>query len=151
MKKSEVNSNKRHITVIGWQERVKLPKLKLKNVRAKIDTGARTSALHVENISRFEKDGEDWVKFQPVLRSDRHFPAIECPIHDIRSIKNTGGVPEERIIIRTPFVIASRRWSIDISLADRTNMTFPMLVGRLAFKGRSIAVHPRRTFLVSHP
>ena len=134
--------------IIGWQEYVDLPKLKLRKVQAKIDTGARTSALHATKISRFDKDGEDWVRFQARFDPSRKEHWVEHPIHDTREIKNTGGVPEMRYIIRTAFVIQGRRWKIDLSLTDRNNMKFRMIVGRTALKNHAIAVDTRRTHMI---
>ena len=132
--------------VIGWREIVALPELGLPRLAAKIDTGARTSALHASHIQPFERDGAPWVRF-----SLRHGGAHELPVHDEREIKNTGGIPERRIIIRTPFVIAGRRWKIDVSLADRGNMQFPLIVGRSALSGHRIAVDTGRSYLCGAP
>ena len=72
---------------------------------------------------------------------------IETPVYDRRPIKNTSGVPEERIIIRTKLRLIDRSWDISVSLADRSNMRFPMIVGRSALKNHNIAVHTRRANL----
>lgn len=135
------------LIVIGWQEHVDLPLLGLTNLKAKIDTGARTSALHASDISKFEKDGEAWVRFHTKFDDDAHDLWVESPVHDTREIKNTSGVPEERIIIRTRFRIAGKLWKIDLSLTDRQNMKFRMIVGRTALKNHPIAVHARRSHL----
>ena len=135
------------LIVIGWQEHVDLPLLGLTNLKAKIDTGARTSALHATELSKFEKDGEGWVRFHTKFDDDAHDLWVESPIHDIREIKNTSGIPEERIIIRTKFRIAGKLWQIDLSLTDRNNMKFRMIVGRSALKNHPIAVHSRKLHL----
>src|SRR6056297_1265175 len=131
------------LILIGWQEPVDLPVLGLTNLIAKIDTGARTSALHATDITRFERDGQNWVRFHTGFDDDAHDTWVECPIHDVREIKNTSGVPDERIIIRTKFRIAGHLWNIDLSLTDRANMRFRMIVGRSALKNHPIAVHTR--------
>lgn len=128
--------------VIGWQERVDLPLLGLTNLKAKIDTGARTSALHATDITEFQRGGVPWVRFHTRFDDDAHDTDVECPIHDRRQITNTSGVPESRIVIRTKFRIATRLWKIDLSLTERTEMTFRMIVGRTALRRHSILVHP---------
>ena len=138
---------KPQLMVIGWIEHIALPALGIPDIRCKIDTGARTSALHADDIERFVKDGEDWVRFD--LRLKSHGPAtrIEAPIYDIRRIKNTGGIPQERIVIRTTVNLGGREWPISVSLTDRSRMKFPMIVGRSALKNQNIAVHTRHANL----
>ena len=134
---------------IGWQERVDLPLLGLTGLAAKIDTGARTSALHATEIHVLERDGAPWVRFHSRFEDDTRDIDVECPIHDRRAITNTSGVPEERIVIRTKFRIARRAWSIDVSLTERTEMAFRMIVGRTALRGHSIVVDPSRGYLAT--
>lgn len=132
---------------IGWQERVDLPLLGLKNLKAKIDTGARTSALHATDIEEFEKNGEAWVRFQSAFDDKTKDIKVESPIRDRREITNTSGKPETRIVIRTKFRIASKLWRIDLSLTERTEMRFRMIVGRSALKRHAILVHPGKRYL----
>ena len=142
----------RSVALFGWMEYVCLPDLNLPLVKAKLDTGARTSAIHAENIVLFNRDGVEWVRFQTLPDWDNPnmgFRTVEAPVIHVREIKNTSGIPEERLVIRTKARFGSRTWSIELSLADRTNMTFPMIVGRAALKNHAVAVHTRRTFLVS--
>lgn len=136
------------LTVIGWMERVDLLDLDLIGLKAKIDTGARTSALHAVDIDHFERDGAPWVSFTTADRNGGSCRA-EALVHSDRWIKNTSGVPEERIVVRSRFRLGEQSWVIDLSLADRTNMTFPMIVGRSALKNHSIAVHTHRAYLLS--
>lgn len=135
--------------VVGWQERVDLPLLGLTNLRAKVDTGARTSALHATDIVTFERDGIPWVRFHTRFDDDAHDTDVESPIHDQREIRNTSGIPERRIIIRTKFRISDRLWKIDLSLTERTEMKFRMIVGRTALRGHSILVHPGKRNLTT--
>ena len=130
--------------IIGWQEHVDLPLLGLTNLKAKIDTGARTSALHATDIVEFEKGGRPWVRFHSRFDDDAQDGDVETPIHDRREITNTSGRPEERIIIRTKFRIADRLWRIDLSLAQRSEMKFRMIVGRSALRRHPILVDPGR-------
>lgn len=137
------------VTLIGWMEYVDLPDLGLEALKAKIDTGARTSALHATDIRTFERDGAPWVAFMADSGHGLCDVPIEAPVHEERAIKNTSGIPEDRFIIRTRMKLGAGLWTIEMSLADRTNMTFPMIVGRAALKRRGIAVHTKRAFIVS--
>ena len=133
--------------VVGWRERVDLPLLGLSNLKAKIDTGARTSALHATDIETFERDGIPWVRFHTRFNDDSIDTDVESPIHDQRDIKNTSGVPETRIIIRTKFRIVKRLWAIDLSLTERSDMKFRMIVGRTALRRHRILVDPSKSNL----
>ncbi len=135
--------------VIGWQERVDLPLLGLTNLKAKIDTGARTSALHATDIVEFERDGSAWVRFHTRFDDDAHDTDVESPIHDRRDITNTSGIPESRIIIRTKFRLSTHLWRIDLSLTERTEMKFRMIVGRTALRGHAILVNPGKRNLTT--
>ncbi|WP_417809282.1 ATP-dependent zinc protease [Thioclava sp.] len=140
---------KPELLVIGWMEHLDLPELGLHQIKAKIDTGARTSALHATQIETFTREGKDWVRF--MVQPDDEMPevAVESPIYEWRHIKNTSGIPEERIVIRTKLKLIDRAWTIAVSLTDRSNMRFPMIVGRTALKRHNIAVHTRRANLTS--
>jgi hypothetical protein len=140
---------KPELVVIGWIEHIDLPDIGLMNIRTKIDTGARTSALHATQIEQFSRDDVPWVRFHVQITETEDGVDIEVPIYDIRHIKNTGGVPEERIVIRTTFQLGGRSWPITVSLTDRASMTFVMIVGRTALKGQNIAVHTRKAHLAS--
>ena len=135
---------------IGWREHVALPELGIQSMRAKIDTGARTSALNTSDLEQFERDGQAWVRFSlPAGREikDRY----EARLADIRDIRNTGGVAETRPIIETTIVLGKRAWVIEISLADRENMQFDMIVGRTALRAQRLIVNSNKSFLAGRP
>lgn len=134
--------------IVGWREWVGLPALNIDAIRAKIDTGARSSSLHAKKIELFEQDGQNWVRFEVVLDRAHERGRIPCvaPVSDIRSIKNSFGVSEERVIIRTLLQISSGVWPVEVSLADRENMTFPALLGRTALRKHAV-VDPGRSYL----
>jgi hypothetical protein len=140
---------KSDLLMIGWMEKLDLPDLDIKGLKAKIDTGARTSALHATHIEVFDNNGVEWVRFQTQVSENLPIHWAECPIYDRREIKNTSGVASERIVIRTTLKLTDRSWPISVSLADRSNMTFPMIIGRTALKKHNIAVHTRRANLTS--
>jgi hypothetical protein len=141
----------RPVLTIGWQERIDLPELGLTNLHAKIDTGALTSALHADHIEPFERDGTQWVRFHSKFDDDARDLDVECPMLNHRDITNTGGTPERRVVVRTRFRIAGRAWQIDLSLTDRQDMRFRMIVGRSALRGHGIVVHPGRRNLAGPP
>lgn len=141
--KSKSKNPKLELMVIGWIEHIALPQLGLDDIRCKIDTGARTSALHATDIETFEQDGADWVRCKVRVKPSGPLTQIEAPIYDQRQIRNTGGVPEERIVIRTQIRLGGRKWPISVSLTDRSNMKFAMIVGRSALKNQNVAVHTR--------
>jgi hypothetical protein len=145
--KKKMKKTMSDLLVIGWMEHLDLPLLGLRQIKAKIDTGARTSALHATRIETFKHEAADWVRFQ--VQVDEKSPELwaEAPIHDRREIKNTSGIPEERIVIRTKLKLIDRSWMISVSLTDRSKMRFPMIVGRTALRNHNIAVHTRRANL----
>lgn len=134
---------------IGWREEVALPELHIARLRAKIDTGARTSALHAEAVERFERGGRPWVRF--TVPQATTAGRIEAPVADEREIRNTSGRPERRIVIRTPLILGRRHWLIEVSLADRTEMAYDLILGRTAIRGRKLCVNPGRSFLAGPP
>lgn len=134
---------------IGWREEVALPDLHIVRLKAKVDTGARTSALHAEGIERFFHDGRPWVCFSVPLAAAAG--RIEALVADEREIRNTSGRAVRRIVIRTLLVLGRRRWPIEVSLADRTEMSFDLILGRTAIRGRRLCVDPGRSFLAGPP
>ena len=152
MSKSPVKSRrgmrKEPNLIVGWREWIGLPALNVDAIRAKIDTGARSSSLHAKNIDMFDQDGQRWVRFEVVLDHSHERGRIPCvaPVNDVRSIKNSFGTSEERVIIRTLLRISAGVWPIEVSLADRENMSFPALLGRTALRKHAV-VDPGRSYL----
>lgn len=135
------------MVVVGWRERVMLPALGVGPLRAKLDTGARSCALHVDAQWRFVDGGRPWVGFRletGVLRR-RTFEAF-APIVDERVVTDSGGRAERRVFIRSLLRLAGREREVDINLADRRGRLFPMLVGRSALQPWFI-VDPARSFV----
>ncbi len=128
-------------TIIGWRECVGLPDLGLETIKAKIDTGARTSTLHAFNARRFKKDGEDWVRFIVHPKKGRRRPEILCEakIIDIRNVTSSNGARERRPVIVTTLQLGPFKKQIELTLTNRDEMGFRMLVGREAL---------RKTFVV---
>jgi hypothetical protein len=133
--------------VLGWREWAGLPCLGLPAVRCKIDSGARSSALHVDRCWRFSESGAPWVGFS--LSNDGHGEAplqAIAPIFDEREVIDSGGHRTRRIFLRTTLALAGVEREIEINLTDRRGMLFPMLLGRTAMAGW-FTVDPSRSFL----
>ncbi|PIE11411.1 MAG: ATP-dependent zinc protease [Rhodobacterales bacterium] len=135
--------------VIGWRETVSLPDLGLEQFKAKIDTGARTTALHASDIRTDWIDDVEYVSFHPRHMGLAQARRVRARIHARRPVRNTSGVPQERIVIRSHLHIADRNFLIEISLADRADMAFPMIVGRTAIRGHRLLVDAGRSFLTA--
>ncbi|MCM2561795.1 RimK/LysX family protein [Lutimaribacter sp. EGI FJ00015] len=144
-------STKKPSTIIGWREKIALPDLGIPLVHAKIDTGARTSAIHATHIRPFEKDGRQWVKFHIPHASGLRARDVTAPLLGERAVKNTSGDPQDRLVIETLMILGGRRWHIEVTLADRANMTMPIILGRTAIRRRRILVDAGRSFLVGAP
>jgi hypothetical protein len=134
--------------VIGWREWVELPELGVEPMKAKVDTGARTAALHAFRLRLEERDGQQWARFEihPEQRSRRGTTTVELPVVDVRKVRSSNGDVQLRPMVRTPVVVAGHRFSIDVTLTDRDEMGFRMLLGRASIRRRFI-VDPGRSFL----
>jgi hypothetical protein len=135
--------------VLGWREWVSLPELSGRRIKAKLDTGARSSSLHVANVSVFRRHGESWVTFQ-VVDSSLPSPPVQTRVIDERIIRSSAGHEETRVVIRTELEIAGWRWPIDVTLANRPAMSFRMLLGRQALTRHAI-VDPSHSYLAGLP
>lgn len=135
--------------LIGAAERVDLPEWGVRRLRAKIDTGARTSALHVNGV---EVIGPDRVRFTIVLHRDKHDErvTVEAPIVRRARVRSSSGKSKERIIVATRVVLGGVEREIEISLASRRRMIFRMLLGRSAL-GDDFLVDPSRRYLAKAP
>lgn len=133
--------------VIGWREWIALPGLGVRYIKVKVDTGARTSALHAFNIRRYRKRGEDWIRFDihPLQRDNTTVEGCTARLVDYRWVTNSGGDRQKRFVIKTPVRLGESEWTVEISLTDRDQLGFRMLLGRSAVKGRFM-VDPGRSF-----
>ena len=134
--------------VLGWREWVGLPALGLSNIKAKVDTGARTSALHAFELRTYEEDGRHRVEFKmhPNQRDRETVVVCTADIKDERIVRDSGGHKEKRWVIETPVQIGADSWTIELMLTSRDDMLFRMLLGRTAMRGRAI-VDPSRSYL----
>ncbi len=137
------------VVTLGWRERVALPQLGIDLLKAKLDTGARSSSLHVDSLQEFRRDGATWLRFTIHLgRRETLAICCEAPALDRRAVTDTGGRRTERWFIRSQLQLAGQRFSVDINLTDRRHMLFPLLLGRTALSGR-FAVDPARSYTQS--
>ncbi len=136
------------LQLVGWREWVAFPELGVKRIKAKVDTGARTSCLHAFRIEPFTRDGQDWLRFDihPSQRDTSEVLSCEAPVKDRRIVRDSGGHEEFRYVIETELVIGGRSYPIEVTLTDRDNMKFRVLLGRTAVK-RLFLVDPGRSYL----
>jgi hypothetical protein len=136
--------------LIGWREWASLPKLGVDRVKVKVDTGARTSALHAYKLELTEEKGKEWVTcyLHPLQKNTELEVICRAPVKERRVVKDSGGHEETRVVIDTKIEIGGARWSIELTLTDRENMGFRMLLGRRAIKGR-FYVDPTQSFLLT--
>lgn len=147
---SDTGNSYQQLQVIGWREWVALPDLGITKLKAKIDTGARTSALHAFSVESFEHDsGKEWVRFgmHPRQRSSTEEIYCQAPIVDRRLVRDSGGHQEERIVIKTQIVLGQIRREVELTLTSRDDMLFRMLLGRTAMHGLCV-VDPSRSFVL---
>jgi hypothetical protein len=130
---------------LGWREWVALPDLRL-TVRAKVDTGARTSALHVDAQWRFIEGGAPWVGFRLGPEGVAGSLEAAAPIVDEREVTDSGGHTTRRVFLRTRLSLAGIERDVEMNLCHRGGMAFPMLLGRTAM-ARAFTVDPARSFL----
>lgn len=139
------------MAIVGWREWAALPDLGIARIKAKIDTGAKTSALHASRIALVEKDGDTRVAFDVIgegaHRGPRHH---EAPLVGRRVIRSSNGEEQERFVIQAMLALAGRRWPVELTLADRTAMELPMLIGRQALGGR-VLVDSGASYLWGRP
>lgn len=136
-------------SVIGWREWVALPDLAIPHIKAKVDTGAKTSALHAFYVQPFERDGESWVRFgvHPLQSSADQVIDCEARVKDVRRVTDSGGHAEMRPVIETTMVVQGEMRVIELTLTDRETMMFRMLLGRSALKRRFL-VDSGKSFLL---
>lgn len=128
--------NIKDLSVIGWREWVKLSDLGIRRIKVKVDTGARTSSLHVLDLEKFTRDGQEWVRFKvhPFQRTTKKTIKAEAQVLEYRSVRNSGGKASMRPVIITTATLLGESWPVELTLANRDDMGFRMLLGREAIR-----------------
>ncbi len=139
------------LLIIGWREIVALPNLGISQIKAKIDTGARSSALHAFHLQQFQRDEQDMIRFQvhPYQRDSKHTVTAEAQLLEYREVRNSGGKVQLRPAILTNVELDGVQWQIELTLTNRDVMGFRMLLGRQAVRDRFL-VAPGKSFLQSN-
>lgn len=138
------------LPVIGWREWVALPELGIVAVKAKIDTGARSSAIHAFDVERFQRQNQQMVRFKvhPLQRETHQIVTAEAVLLEDRLVRNSGGYAQLRPVILAVLAVGNQSWPIELTLTNRDVMGFRMLLGRQAIRQRYL-VHPGRSYLQS--
>ena len=137
-------------TLIGWREWVHLPDLLDGGwIKAKVDTGARTSALHAWDVEHFERDGAVWVRFfvHPRQHDDDHVVQAEARLLEDREVRSSNGEVELRPVVLTTLALGEQRYEVELTLTNRDQMGFRMLLGRTAM-ARHLLVDPGVSYLL---
>jgi len=135
-----VKKKRPELPTIGWREWVRLPDFGIKSIKAKVDTGARSSSLHAFDLQEFKRDGERWVRFNvhPVQRKRVNVVNVEAKILEFRSVRSSSGKAAVRPVIVTDLELLGHRWTVELTLANRDAMGFRMLLGREAIRKRFV-------------
>lgn len=136
------------LIMLGWREWVGFPDLGINQIKAKVDTGARTSCLHAFLVEPFERDGAPWVRFyiHPNQRNSSKVISCEAPILEQRVVRDSGGHEELRYVIETVVSIGNNKHMVEVTLTDRDSMKFRVLLGRTALV-EQYAVDPSGSYL----
>lgn len=140
----------KNYAMVGWREWVSLPELGIEKIKAKVDTGARTSALHAFSLKPFKENGRERIRFDihPLQHNTDKIVTCTADIIDLRWVSDSGGHREERYVVHTPVIVGDLSWPIEITLTERDTMLFRMLLGRSAIRKRFL-VNPARSFLTT--
>jgi len=134
--------------LIGWEEWCAFPELGLPAIKAKVDTGAKTSCIHAYDIKTFTKDGVKFVcfKIHPIQKNKDLEVECTAPLSDYRNVTSSNGEREKRYVIQTPLTLGSKTITAEVTLTSRHNMAFRMLLGRDAIGKAKFAVDPVKSF-----
>ncbi|QOL25640.1 ATP-dependent zinc protease [Thalassotalea sp. LPB0316] len=136
--------------IIGHIEAIDLPELGISQLPVRVDTGAQTSSLHVDNIKRVKIKGKPGIEFDihPEIHNVETITHCSALLHDVRKVKSSNGLSEQRYVVKTPAILGDHKWNIEITLTDRSDMTYLMLLGRQAISDH-FYVDVSQTFISS--
>ena len=137
--------------IIGWKEVIGLPELGIPSLKVKVDTGARSSALHANIIDVRDVHGVSMVEFDLLNPDEKPESRHIIPVFGILAVKNTSGIVQDRYAIKTVMAMGGKQWPIHVTLADRTTMKYDMILGRMALRNRNLLINPRRSYLAGDP
>lgn len=142
-----------HLRVIGLREWIGLPELGIDKIRAKVDSGAKTSALHASDIETFERGGETWVRFNAHTGTPHNPRDKQCEARLIsfKRVKSSNGHLQERHVIRTPMVLGDKCWWVDFTLTCRKSMRYRVLLGCTAMLDGQLVINPGLRFVQGEP
>lgn len=137
---------------VGWREWLHLPQLGILHIKAKIDTGARTSSLHAYEMEEFPREGQTWLRFtvKPYQRNPLAIHAVEAKLLEYRQVRSSNGALTKRPVILTTVELQEQIWEIELTLVNRDQMGFRMLLGRQAMRHR-VLVDPAHSYLGGVP
>lgn len=141
--------DRRPVRIVGWRERIDIPELGLCGVRAKVDTGARTSCLHADDVEFFTKGAKRFVRFG-ATDDEGVEQEYQLRLKERRWITSSNGGREHRPVVGLTLVLGGLRWKAEVTLTSRSTMGFPMLLGREALRGRFL-IDPDRSFVQKAP
>lgn len=149
---TKINNMPQEKVILGSEEWCSFPELGIPTIKARVDSGAKTSALHAINIAPFIKNETNWVRFDinPIQNNLKTVIHCEAPLIDKRIVKSSSGFREQRYVIQTNLEIGNSRWPIEMTLTNRDSMGFRMLLGREAMSGR-VLVDPEQQYLLGQP
>ena len=146
----KANKEAKQLSVIGWREMLALPELNVEHVKAKIDTGARSSALHAFDCQEFKQNDRVMIRFavHPLQHNNQQTVLAEAELLEYRKVRNSGGQAQIRPVILTTIKLREHQWQVELTLTNRDVMGFRMLLGRQAVRNRFL-VNPGKSFLQS--
>ena len=135
--------------IVGNREWCSLPELGIPAIKARVDSGAKTSSLHAFDLELFKQEGKDWVRFEvhPLQKNRKVSLVCECPVIDRRLVRSSSGEEELRYVVRSRLGMKEHSWPLELTLANRDSMGYRMLLGREAMMGRML-IDPAESYLL---
>ncbi len=147
-----MNRKESQLTAIGWREWISFPEWDIDHMKVKVDTGARTSSLHVSKLEYFEKESHPWVRFlvHPWQETSKDSCLVESPVAAHKEVRSSSGFLEQRPVVITSLIVAGQEIRTEVTLTNRSQMGFRMLLGRVAIR-KDFMVIPGRSYLGGKP